>query len=816
MVKSMEVAAVGDRTAGLPLDGIRVLDATDRLGAYGGRLLADFGADVVKIEPIAGATLRTQPPFLGDAGEDSLAFGYFEANKTGIRLDLAASSSRETLKRLAENCDVILVTPSTENPVVGFDPVETLLDWAPPGAIVVAITPLGSTGPLRGWRATHLVSCAMAGLLGQQGPPIGPPQVIPGEQMYARVGIDVATTIFVALRERERSRRAGLPARRIAAELSAHQILGSTNFDLLTYAHSSHIPERFTGEVNEYGGVWDCADGEVILITTTARQWNALLGLLGRPAGLAAPEFAEASVRRARCDELTRIVRPLLGAMTCAEVVSRAQEAGVPSSIVSSMADYTSDDPPSSRGFFVDIDVAGRLVRAPGAPFRSSAKLLDLYRSAAPALPGASPAAVAERWRETSPRAAAPTHPVAPFSGMRVLSFGAALAGAQAAAVLADLGADVVKIENPNQPDALRFVAPPAGTPVVREPSGVPTSPNFGSFNRSVRSLALDMTNPEAIALFLNLVREADVLIDSFSPRVLQGWGVGHERLAEVNPQLIHVSISGYGHTGSSKAHHVAYGGTVCSFVGLTRAWGYANLVHFDYVAQGHAVLGAVAALAARDRSGEGIFIDLAMIDAAGSIMGPMVLDWTANGREPVRSGNRVAGSVWSDVLPCGGSGWIAIEAETDADWWALTGAVGWATDTRVVERDADGEPAGFRAALQAWLDDRSPFQAARLLQGAGVPAAPVQNVEDVFRDPQLRSRGEIVEVDHPDLGVCGMIAPVHRLVGDPPRRPRGAPRLGSDGDSVLEQWLRLGHSERDGLRASGAFWMPDQQYKGD
>lgn len=777
----------------LPLSGVRVLDATNRLGAYGGRLLADFGADVVKIEPLGGGALRRVPPFVRGREGYSLAFAYLEANKRGLGLDVGAESSRQVLRELAANVDVILLTPTPAEPVVGFDAVETGVDWAPESAVVVVVTPFGATGPLRDWRATHLTSCAMSGLLAQHGPVDGPPVVIPGEQMYAQVGVAVATSVLAALRE---GGQGGARSREVV-DLSAHEVLASNNFDVLAYTGASHIGARFPGGVNEYGGTWECADGQVMFFATNARQWESLLDLLGRPDELADPALSDPKERVSRIAEMIAALGPLIKRMGREDFVARGQELGLPSGLVNSMEEFVNDPQTRSRGFFVPVDLGGEVIEAPGAPYLSTGSLVEQYRIAAPRPGELEVSDLLEEWsgeRPTMPAAA-------PLSKIRVLSFGAALAGAFTASVLADLGADVVKIESPVHPDGVRAVAPPGAKPTV-EPSGALTSPNFESFNRSVRSLAMDMRNPAAVELFLRLVESADVVLDNFSPRVMPKWGLGHERLAAANPRLVQLSITGFGHTDGPRSHYVAYGGTVCSFVGLTHMWGYGHQTHFDYVAQSHGVLATLAALSARDRTGEGMFVDLAMIEAGSTLMGPMILDWTVNGHETARPGNVVAGSTWSGVVRCSGvDNWIAIEAESQQDWESLVGTIG--------HPGPASDSTAFDDALAEWLVDKTAFQAARILQAAGVPAAPVQNAEDLYRDPQLRARRGLIELPHPDLGPIEFIAPVHRLMSAPPVAPTGAPRLGAHGAEILETWLGLDERERDELVRAGSYWTP-------
>ena len=234
----------------------------------------------------------------------------------------------------------------------------------------------------------------------------------------------------------------------------------------------------------------------------------------------------------------------------------------------------------------------------------------------------------------------------------------------------------MVKIESPARPDNLRRLWAPED-PVVHEPSGADTSPMFANFNRTTRSVALDMKDPESVALFLRLAAAADVIVENYAPGVMQRWGLGYEQIAAVNPRIVMLSLTGFGHSGP-RSHYLAYGATVCTFVGLTDAWRYPSGVHFDYLSEAHGVFGVLAALAARDRTGRGTHVDLAEVETAAAVMGPMMLDYVVNGRASVVPGNQVPGALLSEVVRCHGDDrWLAVEAEDAADWSALAYLLG-------------------------------------------------------------------------------------------------------------------------------------------
>ncbi|MFU8945514.1 CoA transferase [Mycetocola zhadangensis] len=780
----------------LPMSGVRVLDLSDSLGTYCGRLLADFGADVVKIEPAGGIRSRTLPPFRNGVTDPdgALGFLYYEANKRGTVLDASSEDSIADLRALARDADVIIVTPTARNPVAGLSPSARNLSWAPESAVVVSITPYGLTGPYRDWRATHLTSSAMSGLLIQQGAADGPPVQVPGNQLYAHVGTQAAIAVLAALRARN-------AAGGQFADLSAHEILTASNFSFHQYSSAGIVGKRVTVEPNENGGIWGCRDGLIEFQVSTDKHWAGLVSLLGSPPQLGDPKLGHPSVRAQARDAIVATLRPMIEQMDREAFVAEGQALGVPCALVNTVGEYVNDPQPRSRGFFVDATLAdGSTMEMPGAPYLATEPLLSLYARPAPRLGQETIADILKSWGERRTTEVQ----TKPLADVRVLCFGTAIAGALTGSALAELGADVVKIESPTRPDNLRRLSYPEEAP-GQEPSGAATSSMFANFNRSMRSISMDMKDPAAVELFLRIAGTVDVVIDNYGPGVMRRWGIPPARLAEANPHLVQLSLTGFGHTDGPRSHYLAYGATVCSFVGLTRAWGYSSGTHFDYLSEAHGVLAVLAALASRDVTRKGVFVDLAEVEAGGVMMPTLLLDRIVNGIEAEPAGNRVDGSVWSGVVRCAGiDAWLAVEAETRKDWSALVSAIGQRELPESSVRTGE-----FEQALRAWAVNQTPLQAARRLQAAGIAAAPAQNAEDLFRDPQHRERGFVIEIEHPDLGKIEFPGPVHRLNRTPATVTSAAPRLGEHGDDILAEWLGLAERERDEYATANAFWRP-------
>jgi crotonobetainyl-CoA:carnitine CoA-transferase CaiB-like acyl-CoA transferase len=747
----------------LPLDGIRVLELSGPVGSYGGRLLADAGADVVKVELPAGDELRRQGPFAGrqPGPERSLAFAYYHANKRGIVLDYRSPEALGMLAELGASADVVLLTP----PVTGFDPDSGELSWAACDAVICAITPFGLTGPYRSWAATHLTSCALGGGMYQYGQPEGPPLVLPGRQLYDHAGTHAAIAVLAALRARP-----AVGGQFI--DLSAHEVLGASLYELHRYTNFQDIMRR-RGSYAGVGGMWPCRDGLVEFTASTEKQWAGFVRLLGSPPELTDPAFADPAVRQQRAEEIMAVVGPAILAMSREEFVGRGQQLSVPCSLVNTVGQFAQDPQLRSRGFFVRQPLAGLgEFDVPGKPFLSEQPLLAQYRRPAPRLGQHDPAAIAREWRSAE---RAQPQPASPLSGLKVISFGMVIAGAVCATLLAELGADVVKIESPTVPDSVRRIR--MGDPAITEPSGAPTSPMFASYNRSVRSLALDMKQPESVDLVLRLAGVADVVIENFGPDVVERWGLGYEKLAAVNPRIVMLSQSGFGQTGP-RSHYLAYASTVFSFVGLTQIWGQSHPTASDYPSAAHGLFAILAALAACDRTGRGTHIDQSQIEVAGAIMGPLLLDCTVNGHEPGE--DQPPGM----VVRCSGEDrWLAVEPADDEDWQRLA---------RIAGAPDPGDRAAVTEAVGTWAAALTPHQATRILQRAGLAAGAVQDTEDVTRDAQHRERHFLQEMKHPDLGLAEYAGPPHRLSKTPAAIRRRTPRLGEHTTEILAEWLGM------------------------
>lgn len=397
-----------------------------------------------------------------------------------------------------------------------------------------------------------------------------------------------------------------------------------------------------------------------------------------------------------------------------------------------------------------------------------------------------------------------------PLEGIRVCDFSWIVAGPQATRILADLGAEVIKVENEDHLDS------------VRRMPGQP-GPNrrgmHNNFNRNKLSITANLGHAGGRELVERLISVSDLVVENYSPGAFARMGFPYERLRELRPDIVYLSISGYGHLGRD-ASYVTWGPTAQAVSGATAVsglpdqppagWGYSYL---DHTAGYYGAIGALMALYHRAQTGEGQQVDLSQVETGMLLGGVQMLDFQVNGRPSERIGNR---SRWPAVAPhgiypCAGEDrWIAIAIEDDTGWRALCAELGLpalATDERFTTNEGRvANEDALDAAIASCTPEREPHELMEALQSRGVPAGVVQTMEDrMERDPQLAGRGFYPVAPHPELGE-------HRFEGVPMRfskarwrLDRGAPLLGEHTREVATGLLGYSEAEFERLAAEGA-----------
>lgn len=399
-----------------------------------------------------------------------------------------------------------------------------------------------------------------------------------------------------------------------------------------------------------------------------------------------------------------------------------------------------------------------------------------------------------------------------PLGGVRVLDLTHAWAGPFATQLLADYGAEVIKIEACGRADMVRFSTLPADE--TRQDAY-----NRGGFfhylNRNKLGLTLDLKHPQGNALFKRLAAQSDVVIENFSARVMRSLGLEYAALQAVNPRLIMISMPGFGTLGPYK-DFVAFGEMIEPFAGLSVLTGYPDrgplrlaVAYPDPVAGFHAALATLLALRQRHRTGAGQHIHIPHREPITRMLGEAVLDYAVNGRTQCRIGNRHRAWAPHGCYPCRGQDrWITLAVRTDAEWAALCqvfGAPAWARDPRFANSLGRWK---FAALLDQHVagstrDWQAPALEARL-RASGIPAGIVQTNRDLLSDAHLRARQAFWMIAHTLTGTHPYPAPSTRLRGTPPRPARPAPNLGEHNRDILTRLLGLSPGEMRGLEAEG------------
>jgi crotonobetainyl-CoA:carnitine CoA-transferase CaiB-like acyl-CoA transferase len=375
---------------------------------------------------------------------------------------------------------------------------------------------------------------------------------------------------------------------------------------------------------------------------------------------------------------------------------------------------------------------------------------------------------------------------------------------------LGEHGATVVRVESRSRPDGFRVHYPP----YKDNRPGLNRTGSFAIFNDSKFGITLNLKHPQGTALAMRLVAWADVLIENFVPGVMERNGLGYEAVSQVNPSIIYLSTCNMGQTGP-KASQRGFGSQLTSQSGFTYLTGYPGgdpmLLfgpYIDFVAVGFGLIAVLAGLDYRRRTGRGLRIDLAQYETGLQFIAPALLDCAVNGRVMTRTGNRSPHAAPHGAYPClGDDRWCVIAACSDDEWKALARAVGhpeWQADPRfatLAGRKAHEDH--LDALLGAWTAQRTPHQVTETLQAAGVAAAAVNRLSDVFADPQLAHRRQWRELPHAELETFQYEAPPF-VLSETPAELRPSPLLGEHNDYVYREMLGLSAQDVERLTADG------------
>jgi crotonobetainyl-CoA:carnitine CoA-transferase CaiB-like acyl-CoA transferase len=345
-----------------PLAGVRVLEVSDRIGAYCTKLLADLGADVVVVEL----------PTAADSPERS----YYHRNKRAVTLDWRRDEATTLLGALAASAAVIVASPrGGRHRLAGYEDDPPRLSWAPPEAITCFITPFGLTGPYRHWRATPFTSFAAGGAMHAVGPVEGPPVAMPGRSLWDEAGVWAASWVQAVLRSSPR------PAEPVL-DLAVHEVALFKQLGQEPYVAGGRVKTRETNFAAPPSGIWQCCNGAVDIAVHTPGHWEIFLEVTGRPEVLTDPIYRDRRMRVEVFDLLTEQIAGMLAGVDARRFVEVGQAAGLPCTLSQDAAEFTRAPQPRCREYFGAE--GGADAELPSRPFRSQPELIS-YRRPAPA-----------------------------------------------------------------------------------------------------------------------------------------------------------------------------------------------------------------------------------------------------------------------------------------------------------------------------------------------------------------------------------------------------------------------------------------------
>ncbi|MEE9280678.1 MAG: CoA transferase [Myxococcota bacterium] len=786
-----------------PLEGLRVVDLADEKGELCGRILADFGADVIRVEPPEGARSRRLPPFHDGT---SLYFAFRNFNKRGVVLDLADGGDRERLNQLLAASDVLIESyaPGTLAEL-GLDPADLLARH--PHLVITSISDFGQTGPYRDWVATDMVIEAMGGVMCKAGIAEKPPLTPPGALAYDTASAVAGLATLLAYWQRLRSGSGQ------HIDLSVVEAVAQTTDWALVNAsimRASGFPAR--GVRNGSGPVYPiykCKDGYVRLVVLSPRQWRAMRAWLGEPEALQDDHWDSFPARMSISDVLIPMYTEHFSNMSAVETAIEAQRRGIVCTPVLKPEEVLANEHLSSRRTFVHAEVARGIEGPVAAGFFEVDGERQGFRTRAPEL-GEHDAEVLQADPGPARASAGPApEPSAPLAGLRVLDFGIGGVGVEAGRLLGEYGADVIKIETRTYPDFIRTI------------SGTEMSPSFASSSRSKRSFGVNAKTTDGLRVLHRLIEQADVIIENSSTGTMDDMGVGYDTIHQMNPRAVMVSSQLLGSRGAW-ADWIGYGPSTTPLGGLVHLWSYTDqedpagggAIFPDHLTGRLVALGALAALIGRERTGSGSHTEVAQVEVVIGILGDLLLEAGLEPGSVGPQGNRSErGAPWG-AYPCSGEQeWCVINVRDDADWQALRKAMGdpeWAGEPRF-----DSAQGRFQAhdeidaRLAEWTETRSNAEVAETLQAHGVPCGPMLTAGDQIDDPHFSAHGHARPIEQQDLGPLLLDGPGFSATGMTDVNIFQAPRLGEHTREICLELLDMDDAEIDRLMADGALEGP-------
>lgn len=821
-----------------PLSPYRVLDLTEGGFNWCGKVLADLGADVIKIEPPSGSPTRAISPFVGgqEGCDRSLFWAAYCVNKRGVTLDLDSAGGRDQFSTLIKGTDILIESfmPGVmASKGLGYTDLEAIN----PRLVYTSITPYGQTGPYSQHLAPDLVAWSMGGMQYLCGDSDRPPVRISAPQAELHAAAHAAAGTMAALWHRQKSGE----GQHVDVSMQTAVMWTLMNATPFPPLHGVNMDRdgafRLRGQL-PVRHVYPCLDGHVSLVAAP-RTLSGLTTWMAEEG--AAPEWllridwdewdlaGAAKGDREGIDEFQAVqaeFESFVSTKKKLEIFHKAIELGMLLAPCHTVEDIAQSEQLQARGFWEDVDfpTLGRKLTHLGPFVKLGASPITIRRPA-PSLGQHNDEVLKEERLSVAGggeegESAKCTVSTMPFDGIRVLDFTWVGVGPITTKHLADFGADVIRVESVSKPDVLRL-----GAPFKDAESGINRSQFSGNYNSSKRGLGLNLALPESRELVTSLIREwkPDIIAESFTPRVMRGWKLSYGDIKRLVPDVIYFSTCQQGQTGphSSFAGFGQLAGAMAGFYHITgwpdREPAGPYGAYSDFVNPPNAAAAIVAAMEYRRRTGEGQHIDLSQYECATHFLAPAIMDHLTSGTVLNRRGNDDDLAAPHNVYRCAdkerhytgkGEQWIAIAVTNDAQWHSLCKEMGredLSGDHHLSSVEARRERSEEIDDLIAlWTKDKPARELMMQLQDAGVPAGVVQSQADLWEDPQVKHRGFFQWLDHEECGPMPYDGLTYHLSKTPGALRTPQALIGQHNTEILGEILGLDANEADGLLERG------------
>lgn len=749
------------------LDGLKVVEIGSGVAVgYATRLLADLGAEVVRVEPSGDDVLS--------APLSEQLVRYLGAGKQSTTVDPAGLEAHLVIESLGPG----------------------VLDLAPllatnPRLAVVRISPFGQEGPYRDRPVTDLVLQAAGGWVNKHGSPEDGPVMVGGRLAEYTAGSYAAAAGLTAW---STALDLGEP---VVADLSMLECLvGTLPYPMLQVEQWETLGMLEPDDrPSSQPGIVRASDGWVGLNALTGQHWYDLCAMVGADAW--ADRQRELSGDSSARAAFHRDLQGWLDERTVDEVVELAQAFRIPAAPVADAEALIACPQLTARSWLVP-DPEGTGYR-PGPPYRLS-RTPVLPPRVAPQPDEDERGAIVHQRQRAVTTSSATAQPYLPYSGLRVVELGNFWAGPYATMYLGAMGADVIKVESVQRPDGFRFTGSyPEEGEDWHERSGM-----FQATNLNKRGVTLDASRPDGRALLQRLIGTCDILVENFSARVMHNFGLDYDDVRGLRPDIIMARMPGFGLEGPWR-DYVGWAMVIEQAAGMAWLTGDRDGIprnpggFIDPIVGMHTVTAILAALEHREHTGEGQQIEVAQLEVGACLSAEQIIAATAGAEAPMRSGNRSRSLAPQGVYGCADD-WVALSVRDDGEWKSLVGALGrpsWAT---VTQFDVlAGRLAGhdeIDAGLSAWTQERTASEVTDVLDRLGIPGAMLLTPAAMYTDPQLVARDWYQELPHPVTGGRRYPGWPMRWSWAPGRHHRfGAPTLGQHNAEVLGEVLDVAPS---------------------